>query len=368
MKKGGAYYIILFAAFFSIFWFFSESQITKELHSKTGGYEDRKAYPTMSSVSRTRVNSKSALLAEEPYPRENLGVSVNGENNNAFYDQSQLVSSGYFSELMEEVFDHDLVGEYLNRIQDLISVKEISTSESVSSAARETVREQWLPMLASLDLDPETAYIAEAILEDHFSRKFELLFMWTNGDISRADFDESEGQIVSIDERLGEFLSNTELDLLSIQRQKDSSSAEFSREFKQISEEMNSGSLYPLVFSDDQTTLSAYLAAGADANARRDGDVGTSLLATAINAGSNDSASLLVAYGADVNFTDSDGHTVLHLAAELGNAELVALLIDAGADPSAKNRVGLTPHMSARIAAVFSDGAGFSEVLELLAK
>ena len=45
---------------------------------------------------------------------------------------------------------------------------------------------------------------------------------------------------------------------------------------------------------------------------------------------------------------DSSGSTPLHVAASNGHAEVVALLLENGADPNAKNRIDVTPlHMAA---------------------
>ncbi len=47
--------------------------------------------------------------------------------------------------------------------------------------------------------------------------------------------------------------------------------------------------------------------------------------------------------GGDLNAVDRWGRTALHLAAEWGFAEGVAILLDAGANPDALDEEGLTP-------------------------
>ena len=47
--------------------------------------------------------------------------------------------------------------------------------------------------------------------------------------------------------------------------------------------------------------------------------------------------------GADLNACDDEGGTLLHLAAELGDSDLVTALLLAGANPNVQARHGLTP-------------------------
>jgi hypothetical protein len=56
-----------------------------------------------------------------------------------------------------------------------------------------------------------------------------------------------------------------------------------------------------------------------------------------------ETARLLIAQGADVNFAQAGGYTPLHQAAAAGAKELVAMLLDAGADPSALCDQGKPP-------------------------
>ena len=48
----------------------------------------------------------------------------------------------------------------------------------------------------------------------------------------------------------------------------------------------------------------------------------------------------LITEGAEINAVDDAGYCALHYAVVHGNAEIVALLMDAGADPKLKNNVG----------------------------
>jgi len=60
-------------------------------------------------------------------------------------------------------------------------------------------------------------------------------------------------------------------------------------------------------------------------------------------------ARLLIQYGADVNAPEDHGFTPLHLAAYIGNADVVRLLLESGAAVNQSNRSHSTPlHLAAR--------------------
>jgi len=68
----------------------------------------------------------------------------------------------------------------------------------------------------------------------------------------------------------------------------------------------------------------------------------------------------LLDQGADSNAVDAQGFTALHRAAELGNEDIVRLLLERGADPT-KEAQGYTPY-------VLAQKSGRKEVINLLSK
>lgn len=90
----------------------------------------------------------------------------------------------------------------------------------------------------------------------------------------------------------------------------------------------------------DLEALKQHLVEGADVNERY---FEMPPLTWAAMMGQTDAAELLLQQGADINGTNEDGNTALHLAAFLGHAETAELLIKNGANVNAKNHDGGTP-------------------------
>ena len=83
------------------------------------------------------------------------------------------------------------------------------------------------------------------------------------------------------------------------------------------------------------------IANGMDVN-MKDPKSGGTLLATAALMGHTEIVALLLEHGADVNVRSKDGETALHAAAFLGRVETVKLLLDKGADTTLQHKMGGT--------------------------
>lgn len=113
---------------------------------------------------------------------------------------------------------------------------------------------------------------------------------------------------------------------------------------------------------NDSASVKALLAAGADANSKLPD--GSPVLIAAVAFRGGEAAIALVEGGANVKTADRRGNTPLHVAAQLGEVELVKRLLAKGADPNVRNAkvpgsVGASP---------FRPPAGEVTALHLAAK
>ncbi len=103
------------------------------------------------------------------------------------------------------------------------------------------------------------------------------------------------------------------------------------------------------IMEGDIETVKGFLDAGMSPNVKRP-RLGHSPLFSAITAGHDDMALMLIKRGADVNFTDNSRSTPLMWAARnCRSIRLVKALVNAGADVNAKAKGGNTPLQSAEI-------------------
>ena len=136
------------------------------------------------------------------------------------------------------------------------------------------------------------------------------------------------------------------------------------------------------VFVGDLIKVKQMLTDEADPNAK-DPQSGTTMLAVAALMGHTEVVALLLEHGADVNAKSRDGGTALHTAAFLGRAETVKLLLDKGADTTLRNNMGGTAIDGARLDWAFTKGilsmlqievdeaevkAGRTEVIKLISR
>jgi len=104
--------------------------------------------------------------------------------------------------------------------------------------------------------------------------------------------------------------------------------------------------LHSTVKHGDLTGIKALLDENRDlANSRSETDArGTYPLHVAAEFGQGDAARVLLEYGADVRLLDLENDAIaLGWAAFFGRPEVVAVLLEAGSEPSQRNKHGLTP-------------------------
>ena len=106
--------------------------------------------------------------------------------------------------------------------------------------------------------------------------------------------------------------------------------------------------LFAAAFTGDVSVMKQALAGGADPNTM-DPQSGSTVLVTAALMGHTEIVALLLEHGADIDARSRDGGTALHAAAFLGRAETVKLLLGKGADTVIRNNMGGTAIEGAKL-------------------
>lgn len=351
--------------------------VDSQKNDSISGHPEEEA-PDPIYVSQSGLRDRSAIDSAEARLSSSLGdvveiADVESEYLISHSDVAQdlgvvreLVEEGEFRDVMESAFDMPGTQEFLEALKRILPVRRESRTEAVSAASSSVFLSGWSSPLNGLDLDPAVHVQAEMVILDFEARKLELMMEWTEGDITQQQLDSALGDLRPVWSRLDTVLSPSELDHLMSARNEVIDNMDYSPEFTQLQKESESGSLFPLFYSREYELIEARLDAGADPNQLREGRPDDSLLSVAVSIEAEAVAMALISRGANVNFADSQGKTALHHAAVSGSAELIAALLEAGADPEAKTRTGFTPAMLARIAWVFEEEERPDQVHSLL--
>jgi uncharacterized protein len=120
--------------------------------------------------------------------------------------------------------------------------------------------------------------------------------------------------------------------------------------------------LHNAVIDGNFEAVIGLLESGADANAQDDN--GWAPLHFAAQANAAEAVKRLLASGARPDIRDANGNTPLHNAVfnSRGAGDVIALLRHAGADPSAQNAHGVSPHSLAQTIANYDVAQYFSDL------
>lgn len=332
-----------------------ESELEEQTLKRQGGAELRIDEARLV----TKRNAKASYLSFEDSNLSNDVVE-------SFSAAAWLVEEGFFSDVMESIFDSPTTEDFLKALKENVDVESESRAQRVTLASRSVFRNGWDAPLKSLGLDSAKYGQAELIITDAEARKLELMMQWTDDEITELQLESALADLASVESRLEFLLSPQEIASLISVRSEVIDGMSYSPEFVRLRNERASGSLFPLIYSEETSLLQAKLDAGADPNEPREGRPDDSLLSLAVSSEAEEAAFALIESGADVHFADSNGKTALHHAAESGSFELIQALLEAGADLEAKTQAGFTPAMLARIAWVFADEERPEQVQSLL--
>lgn len=306
----------------------------------------------------------------------NVEVFVNAKGRNPEPltpdEESELVQrftevrDGQLAQLMDAVFDSERLGGVLKAIGDQFRFRENSRALAAETSANQFFDSHYRGHLSALDLSPQQAEATRQVILDDIKRQAELVTLWTDREIDFIEYRKMSKDLPSLNERLSQVLSESDLGQLNSKLFADARERGFSPELLAVREETRRGSLYPLVQTGDTEALTAYLDAGADPNEKRIGDSDTSLLSLAISVGSEEAVATLISHGADVGFVHEDGDTLLHRAATKGTVAIAERLISSGVDVTARNQMGLTPRMTAIVAGLRHRGDSHQRIQELV--
>lgn len=118
--------------------------------------------------------------------------------------------------------------------------------------------------------------------------------------------------------------------------------------------------LHTAVLTDDLEAIKQHIAAGSDLNVK-DPFGGSSPLISAALFGKEEAADLLMNAGANLNATNNDGSTAIHVAAFFCRPQILKKLLDKGADKSIRNSFGSTAYES--VAGAYTDVEGIYKMM-----
>jgi peptidoglycan/LPS O-acetylase OafA/YrhL len=114
------------------------------------------------------------------------------------------------------------------------------------------------------------------------------------------------------------------------------------------------------ILAGDREGVRRILAATEPGVPGRDDTTGITPLTLAAMGGDGEIVAMLLEAGADLDATDRDGSTALHAAAFMGQADIVRLLLDRGANAAARNSAGKIPRDALSVPAeIAASVAGF---------
>lgn len=276
------------------------------------------------------------------------------------------VEAGEMAGLMDFMFSSPVFDTALALANSLFQPPMRPLAERVERNAQSMMQSHWSPALRAADLSAEEFTMAYELILAMLRKNAEANLMFVEGELTSKQSLELTYTHIDIKERLaaqlGEELANNVATGASISIQ----NAVESRGPTEFEKDQKLYPAYSALKRESYVELEAYLAAGTDVNERRTYQPDVSLLDLAVQRESASAVEVLLRHGADMTIADEHGYTPLHRAAMHGEPKVVKLLLDAGADPTARTNIGLTPKMVARLNALSSPDDIVGKIIMLL--
>lgn len=285
---------------------------------------------------------QGVLRTQPDSPDGNVSQLYSSNSNYAI--ENELVEKVEIADALYDKSVFDIV-EPLIRRSSMFELR--SSDEQKEEAAAFIVESRWRRHYESAGLNPVEQQRASDLLIRFNTHNLELSHAYAQG-LSAGDGAERY-KLSDIERELRNILPGEKVDSLIEEYVEVIANRPISIEHAKVYEDRANYPAFAAVTSGDAVELNAYLAAGTSVNELRNYDSGQSLLHYAISLESEDLVEVIVDYEPRLDIKDSHGNTPLNLAAKQGNIEMVRLLLEAGADPTSRDAIGLTPAMGARL-------------------
>lgn len=276
------------------------------------------------------------------------------------------LSAEEMAALNDEIFSSDIADKILDRREREFKSIEESISDITARANALSVEEFWGAGIEQAGLSDIEEHQVRQFLLDSFARNSELSELKRNKEITFEEYFSLRMTSEKIGAALVPIIGESKASSLLASNLDTIESRSVPYEVAAMQRDSVNFPAFNAVRQRDPVALESILAAGADVNAIPEYRPESNLLETGILFRDAQTVEVLLRYDVDLQRKNSNGSSVLHQAILSANPEILRLLLAAGADPLARNREGLTPAMSLRLAKPRLPVSVYSQMNEVL--